>query len=516
MGVFLVMTAPALQADEIQLGLETMLHADSNILRLPSDGELADGILGIKPIFDMRDKTDRGQYDLTYSPLYRQYFSHTNQSRLDHWGRFDGSYSFSPASLISIGARGFSTKGTRFDQDPGSGEVIAQDPGAQQSDHASVNLAFVHSFNPQIRLNARTEFQWFGFDRPIRQRGTTTDQIVEVDNRSLGGSLGMEYSFGPRTQIGAGLRASWQEFLGEKLPGVGAAGGDAFRRPPSTTIFSTLYFSFSHAISQTWNLSFTVGPTLADTDIASTQTALLPRYAMTPYDPLGGGPREYLFTTEALCAGSQYPCNFDVVNAERGTQAQFNEGKIVSYTNADFARWFSGSDPEFRFFALANVQKRWTHWVVNLSYERRDSAGSSQGASTILDTLRLQLDWRPDPRWSFRMQGAWVGRSNVSLVPDIRLGVTDSASAGTVNPVAETNDFYTVAASSQSQFNSDTIQAFLTGRYQITKNLSFKGRFLYQWQQSQRPIDLAATTGRTYQVFMLSAGVLYYFDPIRF
>jgi long-subunit fatty acid transport protein len=193
-----------------------------------------------------------------------------------------------------------------------------------------------------------------------------------------------------------------------------------------------------------------------------------------------------------------------------GTPAQFDDRKQVFYSDTAL-EFLSGTDTDFRFFATASLVKRWSKVVANLSYQRRDSAGSSQGTSSILDTLKLRVDWRPDPQWSVSGQVAYVARTNTSLIPEFQLWIQSVSPVPPGAPVAEANEYR--VSTQNSTFDTDTFQTYLTGRYLVNKKLTLNARFLYRMQKSE---TRTSTQNRDFQVFVLSVGLLYQFDAYRF
>jgi len=194
LGFGLMLVSASTEARELELSVENRIGVDSNVFRRSSERE-ADGFYAISPRLTVREGHSNLNYDFSYEPTYRTYYTTSGIDGFDHRGR--GVVSWRPTGVDTLGLDGtYSNRRTLRLEDQGGSSLETSD--RERVKDSDVQLSYSRTLTEALSLQASAAFT----DRDYSQN-------TNVDSRSYSGQLGPQYVLNPLTVVG--LTASFRQ-----------------------------------------------------------------------------------------------------------------------------------------------------------------------------------------------------------------------------------------------------------------------------------------------------------------
>jgi hypothetical protein len=381
----------AVPAEELDLGWFGSAEYDDNIFNTDEDeGDKTDDVvLRTGPILGLRRPAGEVTYEVRYEPRYEYFIDDSADDEFDHSAFGRARWQIAPTTSLTAVERFNVThslnRGTFID-DPTLPDVpgdLDVEVARQEIIRNAASLTLQHSFTSRLQGTLTGDQGIFRTDR---------DDRFESD--SWGGSSYLTYTLTEFDQIGGGFAVNFQDYHDiENDAGVDQEGQDSI----SYNLFATWY----HTFDPTFSFRVQAGPAWVDVDELDPVDSQL----VTPFPLIsqGGG---VSFVDSSTCLQDE---GVPIFSAEcqpfgtifQGTSAAFirnnlNGSPVTVFL--DDEREDAGND--LTVFASAELQKRWEHFRVFLTYSRHDSSSSGVGQSTILDTLALNMIWEPARNWT--------------------------------------------------------------------------------------------------------------------
>ena len=458
----LVMAATSAGARELQVSLETRVQGESNILRRTTE-PLGDAFVLISPRARVTDTAGRLTYDWFYRPSYESYFRNPSLNRWNHVLGGNSAYSFSPNDQVSLNLTAFDRRyRQRLPEEGGAGVSGDQPDISDRVKSIQARATYSRRFDARLVGRASGDFQMYFYDG-----------VNSADNRSLGGELSLDYGYTLHDRMGGGLAATQQVFAA------------TLGRPESTTTVGRVFVLLEHEFSPTTKISARVGPTLLLTEEASPPAGEV----FVPQFPLG------------VFAGTPVVAHFDGCGSINGFPV-FSRC-VIDGNSPGIApgmdplapkgvRYLSGQDPSrqssrlLTYFASISLSKEWSRVTGVLSYDRRASASSVGGASTLLDSASLEITWRPESDWTFGVIGRWYQRQSISKQTQTLIAVERNTTITPPNggpDYAESSGLISVTLETPIDFAYYSGSFWAT--YRVDKRLNLSGYFRYEEQVSR-------------------------------
>ncbi|MEM9173934.1 MAG: hypothetical protein AAGC67_01780 [Myxococcota bacterium] len=265
LGLGILLAASATDARELEFYLENRIGGDSNVFRreqtsAPGRPSVKGGaVYEITPRVTLRDRGDALEYEFTYQPTYEQFFLLEGNngvgdvSGLDHSAFGELSWRVSPSTFVAAEGAYFRQRRVR-EEITG---VVASDRTLEANDSNFIergrgSLDFQRSLNGRLSLTGG-----YGFD------SLDPNEDEQSDTISHRGSLGLNYALDRHTRVGVTFN------LRDRNTSVSIP---ATTPPPETLTFRSntrtydVSLSISRSISEHWDLSVAVGPSVLRTE----------------------------------------------------------------------------------------------------------------------------------------------------------------------------------------------------------------------------------------------------------
>jgi hypothetical protein len=189
------------RADEVVLGLENAIQADSNLFKT-STALVADANYELSPSILLRRREDEKlTYRLFYRPSYDWYFDNTEVNGIDHFFRAIADYAPSRVGRAWLRANLTDYRSVRAADAPTDGipDVIGGAPG--RVSRFFLDTGYDHQITRLNRVETRFELQSYQFDTPNN-----------IDSLGIGGDVSLRRQAFPLVDVGIGLFSSWRQY----------------------------------------------------------------------------------------------------------------------------------------------------------------------------------------------------------------------------------------------------------------------------------------------------------------
>ena len=477
----------------LELGAEAAVGWDSNVAS-SSRNEQDDVIFRIGPRLTLEDRDGRVEWSLEYAPDYNDYLDFSQLDAWDHDVRAEVDWQVDPRTNLVVRDRylDFSTF-ARFNEQGGDVDAaLGLDLQGIERNVLDVELT---------RQFSRGRF--FGF----YLNATTNDfeEDARVDNRSASARLAYSQAVTPTDTLGGFVRYLRQRF---ERP----VGDD------SRTDFVNFSLTWVHRFSPTLQLTVAGGPTWVMPESQSFEAEVDDArfYPIIRSTDGSAGP-VMASTCPRLDDGTAFitaECEVfdqrefvtalqlgDLVNGTNDLET-FNETGTLSTIGPDSG----GADDSLTYFAQISLVKTWRSGRLSLNYLRDEANSSGIGTSTLRDTVYLQGEWNPSPRWRFSATLRYERRETATDAATLVRAVTPTT-LGVFDDVGQAVGFRTTTVENDLQANYYTLTTVVT--YRWTERVSFFWRVFASRQDLDRTIN-----SREVDRLRTFVGVTAHLDPI--
>lgn len=500
--VALVGVSGEVRAREVIFGLDQSVSGDSNVFIGPQ-GREPDGSYRVGPTVRFREKNDRINYDFFYVPTYQKYFTLDN---IDGWnhdyiGRLE--WGISPRTTLSLLSKAYLHRAAAnltdlSNVDPGASALGLGDIGRYQ-----VELKWNRSFTNRLQGNVTGRYdQW------------TFENTSNRPNISGTGELGGTYAVVPQWLLGFSVDGTYRRF--DELVSRGGV------TPPLTSIVAAASVVTQYQASDSLSFYGSIGPSYVrqrqDSSFGGTAPVFRYRAArdistgdtlFAPFTNCVTASPPPLLQTDCLFSQGETAADSSVSPVEV-REASLAPGEVFGAVESDFAT----------FFAVAQIQKSWPRGSLSLAYIRSQDASGGVAATTIADSVTLDVTHRLNRRSRISFYARFTARdTNADQAFLSPIAVASSNLSNFGNPLAENGDLVVVEGENQTS-RAEVLMSVTLSR-QLSKSLQIRGQFIYADTFTDRLfINVNGSISDSPQVrftrFLGRLVLRYELDPIRF
>ncbi|MFQ5473147.1 MAG: hypothetical protein ACE5FA_09725 [Dehalococcoidia bacterium] len=522
----LALLAPsAARAIDLKFGVEAQAVYDTNVFR-DSNGEKDDASVRLLPSIGILQESARLKTNIFYQPTYEAFVTYTEVNDLTHNLRGSVNYRLSDKTQTSLSHsfRLLNLLNFADEQTIDEGVDVIPDNDINR-DRVLINSTVFqldHVFTSRWSGNTNVRFQNFDSDR--RQ---------SVDSKTFSAFQSFLYGIDAANTVGVGGGVEVQMF------------DEVATLPASNTYVFNLFGTYQRKFGESTTLTVQAGPAVIYTDqdkgdgaggedeypfvpVKNDTTVGDLRGQNVPIeDDFGQG----LTNSTPVPAGSAVvPSSADCINGFvapvlfEGSRCKFQRllrnSAAFPDEQAPLPTIFSAmtpvnvvggsgtTDTRVTIFGNVALSQRWSPTLFSsISYNRSQSTGSGQGASTIADSFSLLTTWLPSELWDVSLRANFVMRNSPTDLSRTFPQVQADGSLTTFDLV-QLNGLATSIETSNA-VDTKRVAVFVRAARRITRRVTVAMRAQYSKQ-------VAANTGRNpndFGDFTAVLGVRYDFDP---
>jgi hypothetical protein len=456
-GLFLLAAAPT-RADQLIMGVEQSITAQSNIFRLP-ENRIADGTYELTPVIRLRRPESKFSYDIRYAPSFEVFFKTNGINGFDHLFRSDFGYRATPNASFALSADVADYRANRATGVDGATGIPDVTPGARgRITRVFSDLSYEHRLGPVTNLVAGVGLQSYDYTTPNN-----------VDSLGFGGEIVLTTQPTQILTLGGSLLASHRGFDERDLQ---PSSRNTILNPNlivQIQPFSTVRLDLRGGPG--WVFSSRSGQDpVSVSSFSGAETSQGTVARVFDVSPASANPCDDFSGQAALSTCPLAPAPALTGRLGEETVVFFDPGQNPGSSDDDFATWFLSAELRKDF--------AWGH--VSLNFLRAEDASSGSGSTTVRDSLTGELAFERG-RWSTRLRANWNQRLTTTNIDQslVRAGAS-TVPTGTGLFYAEANGLIPNAVTRRPEITQYWVDARVIRRIMDSVELELGITYLHQ------------------------------------
>jgi len=190
LGFGLMLVSASTEARELELSVENRIGGDSNVFGRSSDHE-ADGFYSLSPRLSLREGHSNLNYDFSYQPTYKAYFTTSGINGFDHRGNGALSWRATAADSLAASATFSSRRSFRREDQSASSSAPVEGSDQERVQRSDAQLSYSRALSEGLSIQGSASLNDVDYSRN-----------TSIDSRAYSGQLGTQYILNPTSQIG--------------------------------------------------------------------------------------------------------------------------------------------------------------------------------------------------------------------------------------------------------------------------------------------------------------------------